>query len=75
MGAKNNMTTEKTAKKIIATVTTLLKETQSLVFREAGAIGKPDEKFNLHLSWRKYRLTRHTTILILSGSGSFYFWR
>ena len=53
MCARSNMTTEKTAKKKITTATTLLKETHSVIFGDAGAIGKPGEKVNLHLTWRK----------------------
>ena len=63
MHARTNMTTKKTAKKKITTTSTHLQKTQSVIVREPWAIGKPDEKVNLPLSWRQDRRTRHTMAL------------
>ena len=54
------MRPKKATKKKITAASTLLHEPQSVVMRDPGAIGEPNEKINLHLIWRKYRLTSVT---------------
>jgi hypothetical protein len=69
MGARSNMIRKKTAKKKITTTSTHLQETQRVVVREPGAIGKPVEKINLHLGRRLYRHTRRIVALHESRLG------
>lgn len=78
MHTRSNMTTKKTAKEKITTASTHLHKTQSVIVREPWAIGKPDEKVNLLLSWRhdhdSLRRTRHVTVLHGSSSISRLGW-
>ena len=46
------MATSKTTKKRITTVITYLQKTQNITCGETWAIGEPDEKVDLQLSWR-----------------------
>jgi hypothetical protein len=64
------MRTKETTKEKITTVSTNLHKTQHVILGEPRAIGKPNEKVSLPMSWRHYRLTRHAMPRLSRGSSS-----